>query len=103
MKINYVENSADKSLFVTVAGDCDMYSAQEFFTGVTGKMGRGFVSVSLDFSEVIYLDSSGVGAIIRIIKYSKEKNIDLKFRGITGTPRKVLRMSNILTLITEET
>ncbi|MCL1817367.1 MAG: STAS domain-containing protein [Spirochaetaceae bacterium] len=103
MEINYVENSANASLLVKVAGDCDMYSVREFFTEVTGKMVRGFMSVSVDFSKVIYLDSSGVGAIIRIIRLSKEKNIDLKFRGITGTPRKVLQMSNILTLIKEET
>ena len=103
MKINYLENSADGSLLIKVAGDCDMYSAQEFFTGVTGKIKENLISVSLDFSGVIYLDSSGVGAIIRIIKFSKEKKVDLKFRGITGTPRKVLRMSNILTLIKEET
>ena len=103
MEINYTEASASGSLFVKVAGDCDMYSAEKFFSGVTEKMSMGFSRVFLDFSEVIYLDSSGIGAIIRIIKRSKEKNIDLRFRGISGTPRKVLRMSNILTLINEET
>ena len=103
MEIDYTENSDNGSLLVKVAGDCDMYSAQEFFSGVTEKMSEGVTCVFLDFSEVLYLDSSGVGAIIKIIKYSKEKKIDLKFRGISGTPRKVLRMSNILTLINEET
>ena len=103
MKIDYSENSDNGSLFVKITGDCDMYSAQEFFIGVTEKMNTSFAFVSLDFSEVIYLDSSGVGAIIKIIKHSKDKKITLKFRGLTGMPRRVLRMSNILTLISEET
>jgi anti-sigma B factor antagonist len=102
MQIRYAEGSGGKSLLITISGDCDMYSAQDFFLGVTAKMNGNYASVFIDFSEVMYLDSSGVGAIIKILKSSKEKNIDLKFRGITGTPRKVLRMSNILNIITEE-
>jgi len=102
MDIQYLENSAQRSLLVKVSGDCDMYNAQEFFLGVTEKMNSGFSIIYLDFSGVIYLDSSGVGAIIKILKQSKEKMVDLKFRGINGTPRKVLKMSNILTLIKEE-
>jgi anti-anti-sigma factor len=101
MEIKYKGNSENKSLLIKITGDCDMYSAKEFFIAVTDKMKDGLSCIFLDFSEVIYLDSSGVGAIIKIIKYSQEKKINLKFRGLTGTPRKVLRMSNILSLITE--
>jgi len=102
MDIQYLENQVQQSLIVKISGDCDMYNAQEFFSGVTEKMNSGFINIYLDFSGVIYLDSSGVGAIIKILKQSKEKKVDLRFRGINGTPRKVLRMSNILTLIKEE-
>jgi len=102
MDIQYLENSDKRSLLVKISGDCDMYNAQEFFSAVTDKINSGFASIYLDFSGVIYLDSSGVGAIIKILKQSKEKKVDLKFRGISGTPRKVLKMSNIITLIKEE-
>jgi anti-anti-sigma factor len=102
MDIQCLENTVKQSLLVKISGDCDMYSAQEFFLSVMEKINSGFASIYLDFSGVVYLDSSGVGAIIKILKQSKEKNVDLKFRGISGTPRKVLRMSNILTLIKEE-
>ena len=103
MDIQYSENQGRKSLLVKVSGDCDMYNAQDFFNGVTEKICLGYPNVCLDFSGVIYLDSSGVGAIIKILRLSREKSVNLKFRGITGTPRKVLRMSNILSLIVEET
>ena len=102
MDIQYLENADMQSLLVKISGDCDMYSAQEFFSGVMEKMSHGYVDIFLDLSGVIYLDSSGVGAIIKIIRQAREKKINLKFRGIAGTPRKVLRMSNILNLITEE-
>jgi anti-anti-sigma factor len=79
-----------------------MYSAREFFDGIAGKMAEGWKRICLDLGAVRYLDSSGVGAIIKIVQRSKEQRIDLRFRGITGTPRKVLTMSNILSIMTEE-
>jgi anti-anti-sigma factor len=102
MNIQYLENTNKQSLLIKIAGDCDMYNAQEFFAGVAKGISAGYINIYLDFSGVMYLDSSGVGAIIKIIRQSKEKRVNLKFRGITGMPRKVLRMSNILTLISEE-
>jgi anti-anti-sigma factor len=66
------------------------------------KITGGCSKAVLDLNEVNYLDSSGVGAIIKIIRLAKEKQITLTFRGIKGTPRKVLDMSNILSLIIEE-
>jgi anti-anti-sigma factor len=65
-------------------------------------MDEGYGAVYVDFSEVPYLDSSGIGALIRIIQLSKTKKINLKFRGIAGTVRKVLRLSNVLSIIREE-
>ena len=80
-----------------------MYSAREFFAAIAGKMASGWKRFCLDLGAVRYLDSSGVGAIIKIVQMSKEKQIELKFRGIAGTPRKVLSMSNILSIIIEDT
>jgi anti-anti-sigma factor len=65
-------------------------------------MNEGCTTACLDFSGVPYLDSSGIWAVIRIVQHSKSKNIDLSFRGITGTVRKVMRLSNILSIIKED-
>jgi len=103
MEIQYLKSSDGKSLLIKVTGDCDLYSFREFFAGIAGKITNGcFSRTILDLSGVAYLDSSGVGAIIRIIRLAKEKQTSLKFRGIGGTPRKVLDMSNILSLIIED-
>ena len=102
MEIQYHKSTDEKNLLVKAAGECDMYNFREFLAGIAGKMTNGLGNMILDLSCVTYLDSSGVGAIIRIIRLAKEKQILLKFRGITGTPRKVLDMSNILSLIEEE-
>jgi len=102
MNIQYEKNEKEKSLLAKVCGDCDLYNSPDFFDGIVGKMKEGCGKLVVDFSEVAYLDSSGVGTIVRIIKAAKERQIILKFRGITGTPREVLAMTNILSLIVEE-
>jgi len=102
MNIQYEKNEKENSLLARVSGDCDLYSSQEFFDEIAGKLKEGCGKMVVDLSEVTYLDSSGVGAIVRIIKAAKEKQIILGFRGIAGTPREVLEMTNILSLIVEE-
>jgi anti-sigma B factor antagonist len=102
MEIQFFEDAAGKSLTARVSGDCDLYNAHHLFNGVTGRMNGGYANVYVDLSGTPYLDSSGVGAVIRIVQYAKSKNINLKFRGIEGTVRKVMRLSNILSIISED-
>jgi anti-sigma B factor antagonist len=66
------------------------------------RISEGASALRLDFSGVVYLDSTGVGAIIRILQEAKKRGCELRFAGISGSPRKVLRMSNILALMRED-
>jgi len=102
MNIQYEYNEKEKSLLARVSGDCDLYTSQDLFDRIAGKMKEGCGKVIVDLGGVAYLDSSGVGAVVRVIKAAKEKQITLVFRGISGTPSEVLEMTNILSLIVEE-
>ncbi|MDR2768856.1 MAG: STAS domain-containing protein [Treponema sp.] len=101
MKIHFFENGGAGSLTAEISGDCDLYNAQHLFADMTEKINGGYKTLCMDFSGVGYLDSSGIWAIIRIIKHAQSSGADLVFRGITGTVRKVLRLSNILSIIKE--
>jgi anti-anti-sigma factor len=100
MNIQFFENN--HSFTAKISGDCDLYNAQHLFKDITEKMNGSFGAVCVDFSGVLYLDSSGIWAVIRIIQHAKTKNIDLTFRGITGAVRKVMHLSNILSIIRED-
>ncbi|MDR2072751.1 MAG: STAS domain-containing protein [Spirochaetaceae bacterium] len=102
MEIQFLEDRNNYSFTAKISGDCDLYNAQHLFMDITEKINHGYRAVCVDFSGVQYLDSSGIWAVIRIIQHSKEKTVDLTFRGITGTVRKVMRLSNILNIIKEE-
>ncbi|MDR2313000.1 MAG: STAS domain-containing protein [Spirochaetaceae bacterium] len=102
MEIQFLEDRNNSFFTAKIFGDCDLYNAQHLFTDITEKINHGYKTVYVDFSGVRYLDSSGIWAVIRIIQHSKEKTVDLKFRGITGAVRKVMRLSNILSIIKED-
>jgi anti-sigma B factor antagonist len=87
---------------VAIKGECDLYSAPAFAKAMIDKVRGGAPRLRLDLSDVGYLDSTGVGALIRIIQAAKATGCDLRFRGIGGSPRKVLKMSNIISLMRED-
>jgi anti-sigma B factor antagonist len=102
MNIQFLDGGNNGFFTAKVSGDCDLYNARHLFSDITEKMSGPCKAVCVDFSGVRYMDSSGIWAVIRIIQHSKSKNIDLKFRGIEGTVRKVMRLSNILSIIKED-
>jgi anti-sigma B factor antagonist len=87
---------------VTIVGDCDLYAAPPFAQAMRDRIVGGSKRLRFDLSKVDYLDSTGVGALIRILQEARRTGTELRFRGVKGTPRKVLRMSNILSLMHEE-
>lgn len=92
----------DGTVTVKLKGECDLYSAPAFAKAMLSLLAGGGKAFRFDLTDLAYLDSSGVGAIIRILQAARAGSVALAFRGIRGSPRKVLRMANILTLLAEE-
>lgn len=86
-----------------VSGELDLYSAPELLKKNLEILQQNISHLHIDFSRVNYLDSSGVGTIIKTLQATKAKGIKLTFSGIQGTPRKVLSMANILPILVEDT
>ena len=84
-----------------VSGDLDLYSAPDLLRKNMEILQQQISHLHLDFSRINYLDSSGVGTIIKTLQVAKARGIKLTFSGIQGTPRKVLSMANILPLLVE--
>jgi anti-sigma B factor antagonist len=87
---------------IELVGDCDLYAAPDFAKAMLSRIAGGSRRIRFDLAGVDYLDSTGVGAIIRILQEAKKRGCELRFRGVEGSPRKVLKMSNILLLMRED-
>jgi anti-sigma B factor antagonist len=87
---------------IKVSGDLDLYSAPDLLKKTMDILQQNIKHLHIDLSRISYLDSSGVGTIIKTLQAAKTKSIRLTFSGIQGTPRKVLSMANILPILTED-
>jgi anti-sigma B factor antagonist len=95
------KDSAGREL-VQLDADFDVYAAPKFAASILDHIERGGLKLKFDLSKVAYLDSTGVGALIRILQTLKRLGGDIRFSGITGSPRRVLQMSNVISLMREE-
>ena len=99
MEIHFEPGRKADQLIAVVTGDLDLYAASTFATAVAGRMDAGVRRVVVDFGAVRYLDSSGVGALIRLLQKAKVLGGELRVVRLSGMPHKVLEMSNILSIL----
>jgi anti-sigma B factor antagonist len=90
-----VEQLADGSSRVAVAGEIDLAVEEPFVTDVgevmTAQDGRG--QVILDLQGVTFLDSSGVRALIRLRQLYGEQ---LRLGPLSAAVRRVLEISGLM-------
>ena len=99
MEITYRPGHREDQLVVVPVGDLDLYASVEFCKTVLSRMEGGSHRIILDFGGIRYLDSSGVGALIRLLQKARTLGGEIRVANLSGTPKKVLEMSNIITLL----
>ena len=57
-----------------------------------------YVDIVMQLDQVEFIDSSGLGAIVRLMHTARSKGGDLKLSGVSPTVRKVLEMTRLLAL-----
>jgi len=98
MEIKFSRGVKDNQVVVLPQGDLDLYASVAFFNTVVARFDSVADHLVLDFSSVRYLDSSGVGALIRLAQHAKTFGGKIQLANLNGTPKKVLEMSNIIRL-----
>lgn len=99
MEISYRPGNRTDQIVVVPVGDLDLYASVAFCNAVLARLEGGTPRMVLDLGGVRYLDSSGVGALIRLLQKARSLGGEIRVAQLTGTPRKVLEMSNIITLL----
>lgn len=99
MEITYRTGNRTDQLVVQPVGDLDLYASVAFCQALIGRLESGTPKMVIDLGGVRYLDSSGVGALIRLLQKARTLGGEIRVANLTGTPRKVLEMSNIISLL----
>jgi anti-anti-sigma factor len=99
MEIAYRPGNRADQVVVTPTGDLDLYASVAFCNAVIGQLENGTPRMVIDLGGVRYLDSSGVGALIRLLQKARSLGGEIRVANLAGTPKKVLEMSNIISLL----
>ena len=68
---------SDESVVISITGKIDIQTCPELKTEVLDVVNEGIKSIFLDFSSVSFINSSGLGGLINLLKELKKKDTAL--------------------------
>jgi len=69
------------------------------FNGALSNMPSDVKTITLDCSDVDYIDSAGIGLLVMAYKKLNEKNVKIVITNLKDAPREILSLANIQKLI----
>ena len=94
---SFLENGR---LTVALTGEIDHHCAKAYIQAIAGKIEAYTPDVCiLDFSEVSFVDSSGIAVVINALRSMTQIEGQLILSGISSQPMKVFRASGIDKLV----
>ena len=82
-------------VLITVKGDIEMMTIKEFKERLFDIGQNMDKNVELDLSDVDYIDSSGVGVLISLLKLQKKKGKTLRISKVSSQVMNVLQLSSL--------
>lgn len=84
---------------LVLRGDLDAYTRQEFTSRLDAALAKSAGNVTLDLSEVGFMDSSGLAAIVAAAKRLRERGDELVLESPPAMVTKVLEMTGVNKLV----
>lgn len=100
MNIEQCESTSD-NLMIKLSGEMDAQGCSEIRPELEKIANQKQPQVTLDISQVSFIDSSGVGAIVFLFKRLKEQSRSMEIIGVQGQPKELmllLRMDSAIPL-----
>ena len=87
---------SNDAVVVTLHVDVLDLSAQEVFESVLGEqLDAGAHRIVLDLSEVMFCDSSGLSALLRVRRRAQAMSGWLRLTGLSGQPARIIELTNL--------
>jgi len=99
MELTFRPGRQPDQVIAVPVGDFDLYASVSAGQALAARLEGGSRRMVVDFAGVRYLDSSGVGALIRLVQKARTLGAEVRVARLSGTPKKVLEMSNIISLL----
>lgn len=81
---------------VTATGEMDLYNAEEYKKTIATLLAGDHQSIVVDLSNLTYIDSSGIGALLYTVTQARAHDAAVCFVGVTGSVRTVVELTSLL-------
>jgi len=96
MTINVTTPAADEAVrIVSLTGDMDLYSSGSLKEEVTANWESGISRIIIDLTNLDYVDSSGIGALLYVYSASQKRRFEVVFVGARGAVWKVIELTKL--------
>lgn len=93
--MNLVPQASSQATLVTLAGRLDTNSVGRFKTAITELAEQGAVLFVIDFSQLRFLDSSGLGALVSLLRLLAQKNGDIKLACLSPEVKSLFMLTRL--------
>jgi anti-sigma B factor antagonist len=87
--------SADTRTLVKLVGDIDPYNAPRLAQHLDQLIGQGQTTIVLALEDLHFIDSSGLGVIVRAARQAREAGGQLTLSGPTASIKKILEITGL--------
>ena len=98
-QFDFVVATADGQAEVHLKGDLDIATAPLLREGLLGVLADGSGDVTLEMSELSFIDSTGLSVLVGAFKRAQENGRHMMLRSPRPAARKVLEISGLDTVI----
>lgn len=93
---SFTTTTQNGMVVVAVRGDLDVASADSFQAALAAALEAGDVRVVVDLAELAFIDSSGLGALIRALKRARERGGGVRVENVSPTVRRVFEITGLV-------
>ncbi|RCW73024.1 anti-sigma factor antagonist [Saliterribacillus persicus] len=94
-----IEEEKDLTYEVFLAGEIDAYTAPKLKDALMPLAEKDNASITVDLNRVNYMDSTGLGVFISILKATKEHNSDLKLVSLQDRVKRLFEITGLDSII----
>lgn len=80
---------------IKISGSVSLKNAVQMKDIIIQQVDAGNLNIVLEFSDTVYLDSSGIGAIFNAQKYLQDRNGTLKLKNVSKDVMTILKIANL--------
>lgn len=95
MSLNIKSNYENDSWIIQIEGELDVSCAKNFKNEVESSLEKKFSDVKIDMEKLSYIDSTGVGVIVGIMKTLRRSGKDIVLLNAKDNIKKIFKITGI--------